>query len=171
MNAPQEITTTEDLLAKMRAGSRTDHVIRLRDLVIPVRVLSIDETNLIRRDALKQTQMTGGDEIDKNLHIQKTTLKLASAMQKNMPMITDKILSAMYVDEVTHLYDEYIKVMDDVNPTVEKLTEEQVRTLVDYVKKNGASARDLSLLQLRVIFSLFQDLIRKQDAQGSPKGN
>lgn len=164
---PPQITTVEDLLAKMRAGTRQHHEIRIRDLVVPVRVLSIDEVNAIRREALKQSM--GFDDVDKNVIVQKTTLRLASAMTGAMPALPDKLLDMMSVDELNYMYEEYVKVMDDVNPAVEQITNERVRELVEAVKKNLVSAKDLSIRELRTVFSLFQDLIQRMEAQPSRK--
>jgi hypothetical protein len=170
---PPQITTVEDLLAKMRAGIRQHHIIRLRDLEIPVRVVSIDEMNAIRRDAVRQAMtISGGDEVDKNVAVQKTTLKIASTVPGQAPLLSDKLLEKMTVDEVNYLYEEYVKVLDDVNPAVERMSDEKVRELVDAIKKKDlVSARDLSLVQLRTVFSLFQDMIQRLDAQRSPKDN
>lgn len=169
---PAAIVTAEDLLAKMRAGTKELHEIRLRDLVIPVRVLSIDETNAIRRQAIQDATMKSGDEVDKNVAIQKSTLKLASTMTKGGgPMLSDKLLNMMSVDELGFLYEEYIKVMDDVNPSIDRMTEDQFKVLVEAVKKNHLSARDLSLSQLKAIFSAFQGLIQRLETPDSQKAN
>lgn len=168
---PPDIQTAQDLLAKMRAGTKQHHEVRMRDLVIPVRILSIDEVNMIRRESVAEAQKTpNGDDIDKNVAIQKKTLMKASSIN-GKPFLGDKILSLMSVDEINYLYEEYIKAMDDVNPVVDRMTDEQLRFLIDAIKKNSVSARDLSLLQLRAVFSMFQDLIQRAATQDSPKGN
>ncbi len=170
--SPQTIITAEDLLKKLRAGVKETHEIRLRELVVPVRVLSIDETNAIRREAIANAAKLMGDETDKSLYAQKLTLKLASTLNKNgAPILSDKLLSMMTVDEVNHLYNEYITVMDSVNPSLETITSEQFRFLVDGLKKNTLTSRDLSLHQLRAICTSFADLIQRQETHDSPTDN
>ena len=171
-NEAPNITTVDDLLAKMRSGIRAVHEIRMRDLVIPVRVLSIDEINEIRKDAYKQAIISKGDEVDKNVSIQRSTLKLASTVPRDAgPLLSDKLLSMLTVDEINFLYDEYIRVLDSVNPALEQLTQEQFRALVDALKKNTISSRDCSLQQLRAICTAYVDLIQRQDHHQSHQVN
>lgn len=169
---PHEIQTAEDLLAKMRAGTRQVHEIRMRDLVIPVRVLTIEEMNLIRRDAIKQAIAASGDEIDKNVLVQRSTLKLATTVEKGgAPFLSDKVLSLTTVDEINHLYNEYIRIVESVNPSLEQISSEQFKSLVDALKKSLITSNDLSLVQLRAICTAFVDLIQRQAAQVSHKDN
>lgn len=163
------IVTVDDLLAKMRAGVRESHEITLRELTIPVRVLSVDELNNIRRDSIKHATMQAGDDTDRNLHIQKTTLKMASTVAKGgAPVLGDKLLSMLSMDEINYLYDEFMNVMDRVNPALDQLTQEEFRAIVDALKKNTITSRDLSLHQLRAVCTAYQDLIRRQDSQMQP---
>jgi hypothetical protein len=169
--APQQWSEAE-ILAKMREGTKSVHEIRCRSLVIPVRILSIDEVNQVRRESIMQAQLVKGDDIDKNVAIQRFTLKLASQLQPGgAPVLTDKILSQMSVDEVNFLYNDYIVVSERVNPSVETISDTEFRELVDALKKNHASANDFSLLQLKAICGAYQDLIQRQDAQKSQKAN
>jgi hypothetical protein len=160
------ILSAEDILAQMRAGVQTVREIRLRDAHIPLRIISIDEINMVRREALKDQFLQKGDETDKNLAIQRYSLKLASDINKNgTPTLSDKLLSIMSVDEINHLYNEYIKFMDDANPSIESIEPEKFQLLVEAVKKNIITSKECSLLQLKAIFSAFQDMIQKQDTQ------
>lgn len=158
--------SAEELLAKMRQGKKDIHEIRMGNMVIPVRVLSCDEVATIRREAIRKTAMSQGDETDKNLQIQKLTLTLASTVSRGQaPFLGDKIMGLMTLDELTFLYDEYIRVMETVNPAVEHIQPDIFRGIVDALKKNAASPKDLSLLQLRAICSAYVDLIQRQESQ------
>lgn len=158
--------TVEDQLAKMREGKKAIYEIKLGMAVFPVRVLAADEVAAVRREAIRKTSLASGDDTDKNIEIQKTTLKLASTLSKGgAPLITDKLLSMMYLDELTYLYDEYIRVMEAVNPAIDHIQPDVFRSLVDALKKNIASPRDLSLLQLRAICTAYVDLILRQENQ------
>lgn len=165
------ITTVEDLLKKMRAGTREVHEIRLRDLVIPVRVLSIDEVNQVRKEAIRLATVGGGDEVDKNVHVQKLTLKLASEVTKGQPILSEKLLNMMTVDEITYLYEDYVRVMDSVNPSLEAIPAEAFRQLVDALKKKHVSSRDLSTHQLRALSTAYVDLIQRLESRESPTAN
>lgn len=167
---PPAIVSAEDLLKKMRSGVKTDFTLKLRDLTIPVRILSIDELTQIRREALKHAALNGGDEAEKNVFIEKTVLKMASNITGG-PILSDKLLSMMSVDEVNYLYSEYTKIQDDINPMLEQIRPEQFRALVDGVKKKTLSSKDCSLRQLRAIFTAYQDLIERLENQTSPTDN
>ncbi len=158
--------SAEEIVAKMRAGKKEVHEIKMGPLSIPVRVLSCDEVAAVRREAIKFATIMGGDDTDKNLAIQKSTLKLASTLTKGgAPMLSDKVLALLSLDEMSYLYEEFIKVMDTVNPALEHITPEIFRMIVDALKKNTASARDLSMLQLRAICTAYVDLIQRQEIQ------
>lgn len=163
------IITAEDLLARMRAGTKEVHEIRMRDQIFPVRVLSIDEVTAIRREALGQSAKLRGDDTDKNVWVQKLTLKLASTLSKNgAPLLSEKLLGLLSLDELQHLYAEYVRVADAVNPSLEQISPERFRALVDALKKNLVSSRDCSLLELRAICSAFAELIQRLESQDSP---
>ena len=164
-SAPQDILKAEDLLAKMRAGTKEIHEIKMRDFVVQVRILSIDEMNLVRRDAYKAALAMKGDDVDKNLITQKSILKLASTDPGSggVPILSDKLLSMLTNDEIAFLYDEYIRVMDSVNPALETITHEAFREMVDSLKKNLVSVNELSIRQLKVICSSYVDLISQKD--------
>jgi hypothetical protein len=169
--ATPTIVTAEDMIARFRAGIQETYEIRLRKIPIMVRVLSIDEINGIRRQA-KQTAalIKGGDETDANVEIQKTTLTLASTI-KGIPLLTDKVLGMFSLDEVQYLYNEYIKVMDEVNPNLDSMTNEQFRSLVDALKKSEITANDCSIPQLKEICSAYVDLILRQELVDLHKAN
>lgn len=166
-----EITTVSDILARMRVGTKEVYELRMREMMFPVRVITMDEQAAVRREAIAHTAKMGGDETDRNCHIQQSTLKLASTITKGgAPLISDSLLAKMSLDEVRYLYDEYIRVMDTVNPSLEMIPPEQFRALVDALKKNTLGARDLSLLQLRAICTAFAELILQLESQASPQG-
>lgn len=166
MSQAQNILTAEDLLAKMREGTKAVHEIKIRSFTVQVRVLSIDEMNLVRRDAYKAALAIQGDNVDKDLITQKSILKLASTTDTSggAPFLSDKVLGLMSTDEVCYLYDEYMKVLDNVNPALESISPEAFRELVDSLKKNLISANDLSIRQLKVICSSYVDLISQKDS-------
>ena len=169
---PPQIMTAQDVLAKMREGIKSTGEIRIRGQEFHMRILSMDEMNQVRREGnLYVSRTPGADNIDRDVFMEKAILKLASTIN-GIPSIIDKMFegpNGLRTDEVNLMYEEYMKIMDDVNPAVEMLSEEKLRELIDAVKKNSVSAKDLSLLQLRTAFSLFKDLIQKLDAQPSPK--
>lgn len=166
----KKILSADDQLALLRAGVREVYEIQLRNLKIPMRVLSNEEAAAVRREALQYMYTVKGDETDKNLHIQKTTLKLASTITKGgAPFLSDKLLDMLSLDELQFIYSEYVKMLDDVNPSLDKIHPDKFRALVEALKKNAITSRDLSLPQLKAICSAFQDMIQRQDTPKSQK--
>lgn len=168
----KETFSAEDILQKMRDGVKEVYEIHMRQMTIPVRVLSVDEVNAIRKDSIRNSALSQGDDTDKNVHIQKTTLKLASTITKGGgPILGDKLLGFLTVDEINYLYEEYIKVLDTVNPSLETIPPEEFRRLVDALKKNLVSSKELSIRQLRAICTAYADLIQRQENRSSQQDN
>ena len=166
---PPKIIQAEDILAQLRAGVRETHEISLRSAKIPVRILSIDEVNKIRAEAKKLAMLSGGDETDQNVQIQKLTLQLASQVPKNTaPILSEKVLGMVTVDELATLFNEYINVLERVNPSIEHIAPESFRALVDALKKNVIQVKDLSLRQKDAICTAYVDLIQRQENPSSP---
>lgn len=164
--AAPDLTTVDDLLKKMRAGINEVHDVKFRDLTIPLRVLSQDEYNTIRRNAKITNETNGGDETDFNIMMQKMALIRASEVRPGTPgVLSEKLLSRLTNDELAFIYGEYVRVNDMVNPNIEAMSEEQFRMVVDALKKNTISSRDLSLPQLREICTAFVDLILRLEEQ------
>lgn len=157
-----EIVSAENLLAKLRAGTKEVYEIKLRQLIVPVRVISLDEISAIRREAKAEQAKMLGDETDFNVSMQKFTLKLASNI-KDAPLLSDKLLSKLTIDEVNHLYNEYIRVMDAVNPTLEAISPEHFRSMVEALKKSQVTLNELSLRELKALSSAFVEMIREQE--------
>ena len=167
-----KVYSAEDILQKMRDGVKEVYEIRMRQMTIPVRILAIDEVNAIRNESIRHSALSQGDETDKNVHIQKTTLKLASNITKGGgPILGDKLLGLLTVDELNYLYEEYIQILDTVNPSLETIPATEFRAMVDALKKNLVSSKELSIRQLRAICTAYVDLIQRQDNQTSPRDN
>jgi hypothetical protein len=80
-------------------------------------------------------------------------------------------MSYLSTDEMNDLFEQYIAVMESVNPSLEQMTEAEFRPMVEALKKNQITWKDLSLKQLRVICTAYQELIQRPDSQTSPPGS
>lgn len=172
MDKATPIVTAEEILARLRTGVKDSYEIKMRGAVIPVRVLSISEANMIRSRARKTAVLNQGDETDVNLQIQKETLSLASCVPTgSAPILSEKVLAMLTTDEICFLFEEYIGVMERVNPSVEQILPEEFRALVDALKKKAVSVRDLSIHQRNAICTAFVELITRQENRNSPSGS
>lgn len=166
MSDIQNLVTAEDLLVKLRGGSKELYEIRLRELIVPVRMLPLDELLDIRNRMINQNAKVAGDQANLASLVQKETLRAAATISKGEPgVLSDRLLSMLTLDEVIYLYNEYQKVCEQMNPSLEQVSPEQFQLLVQAIKKNSVSAKDCSLPQLRAIFISYQDLIQRLEIQ------
>lgn len=168
----QQPIMVDDLLKKMRMGRQTVSEIRMGDLSIPVRILSADEINAIRKEARVQAIALNGDETDENLYIQKKTLQKSSEIGENqMSVLSNKLLNSLSIEELRYLYEALITFWDTFNPAVEKITPDKFRTLVEELKKNAISWNDCTTPERRAIFTCFVELTQRPDTAISPMVN
>lgn len=168
----EQLINAEDLLAKMRAGTKEVYEIRMRELTIPVRMISLDERLDIRNRMMVQNTKVLGDQANLASLVQKEVLRLASTLSHGQPgVLSDRLLGMLSLDEVIYLYNEYQKICEEVNPSLEEINPEKFEALVNAIKKNSVTASDLSLAQLRAVFIAYQDLIQRLVFQTSPGDN
>jgi len=148
-----------DLLARMRQGIKETYMIHLRGYEIPVRVLSCSEVSQIRNAALRDQKVTGVDDAEKNLSVMKMTLERSSTPQGSAPALPRKVIDLLSIDELNYLYDEYIRVMEELNPSIEHIEPERFQAFVDALKKNSISEKGLSMPVLRAICRAYVALI------------
>lgn len=168
--APQMLSI-EERLKQLRAGVDAVYPIRMRQLEVPVRVLSIDEIMACRAQAKKSRMQAGQDDIFEDVELEIATLSLAAQIPAGSPtgsMLPEKMLRALSADELNFLYKEFCVVMNRVNPSAANMDPKDFRQLVEALKKNLVTSKDLSLMQLKAICSAFQDMIQRQEDPSSP---
>lgn len=159
----------EEFVKTLRAGVDETYFIAMRGRQIAVRILSVDEVNAIRREGIAYQAKRSGDDVDRDLQVQKLTLALATRLTPgSYPTLTEAMLGLLTVDEVGHLYNEYMLVFARVNPSLETIPLEQFNQLVAAVKKNLVGWKDLSLAQLKAIFTDWAGTIQAQAETQSP---
>lgn len=137
-------------LAQMRAGVDYRFVISIRGFKLAVRPLSIIETVRIAADVTEKLQDIPEimrATITQHTLLAKETIKMASTSDvgSNDPKITDYILDRMTPDEMNTLFREYLHHCDRVNPSLEKMSREDLAALVTALKKNVKSPEELDL--------------------------
>lgn len=165
-----KVITPADILANMRLGTKQVYSIFCRGQEFPVRLLSGDQVLKIRRDAMGVARSSGWDDVDRDYYQQKLTLIEATRMSDNdVPIISFEALKAWSLDEVIYVYEEYMRFCESVNPKLEALKPEELRVLIDAVKKNNLDVNNLSFRQLRAIFFSWQAIILEASTASSPK--
>jgi hypothetical protein len=168
-DAPPKHVSPEEFLKRFRTGLDDAHFIVLRGVPIPVRILTVDECNSIRRDSAMNAAKISGDEVDKNIAVMKLTLQKATQTNPKHPAyLHEKLLGALTIDELEYIYNEYLKVLSLFNPSLSDISEEQFRGLVEVAKKKMLAWKDLSLPQLKAIFLDWAALMSRSAASPTP---
>jgi len=152
----------------MRFGVDYKFKLRLRNFEITFRPLSSLETINIESDSrqhllqMKEHQRT---DIVYSLLFAQKTIQQASTSEpgKSDYQITELVLSKCTPDEVMYLFNEYNKCVDKVNPSVEKLSTEELNELVDKAKKNLLIMTELSFWQMENLCRALIDQTVQQD--------
>lgn len=167
----ETLITVEDMIAKMRGGTKSVYDLRAGGLIIPVRILSLDEEIDVRANMIALNNRKSGDQVSLAAMVQKETLKRASFIASESSSMPDRFFDDLRRDELIFIYNEYTKIVEEVNPALDQIKPEQFRAMVEAIKKNSVTANDLSLPQLRAVFIAYQDLIQRLDSQTLPKDN
>lgn len=177
MNRPlstgqHEVLSVDDLLKKMRMGKQYSSELRIGDQKIPVRVLSADEVNGLRKQARTVALRHNGDNTDELLILQKLTILTATQIgHSGVSVVSEEALNKMSLDELTYIYSAIMAFWEDCNPCVEKISPEKFRELVEALKKNIISWSDCSMPERKAIFTCFVELIQRPDTATSPTVN
>lgn len=141
------------ILNAMRMGIDYRHTVTCRGFTVSVRPLSIHEMTIVASrviEAMKSAPETARHALNENLILAKETLKLASTTEygSNDPKLTDYEMDRWTSDELQYIYRQYFQGCDKVNPVLEKISVEDLKILVDQIKKKDLQLIELSLLQL-----------------------
>lgn len=144
----------------MRMGVEYRFPIKLRDFSVSLRPLANSEVMNCYANVseyLKNIPEHRRTRIQEDNALAREFLKVASAEFGKYPgQLTDVILDRMTTDEIMFMYKEWQAVCDKVNPQLEKMPAEDIKLLVDHIKKNtpedlGFQLTELSFGQLRNI--------------------
>lgn len=151
----------------MRFGVDYKFKVRLRSFEIVFRPLSELETTQIAdetRDYLLGLKEEHRTDLKYSAVFANKTLQQAStsAPGKTDYQITEAILIKCTPDEVMFLFNEYNKCVDKVNPSLEKMTVEDLEKLVEDAKKKALVMTELSFWQMENLCrALIEELARK----------
>jgi hypothetical protein len=142
-----------EILEAMRQGVDYRAEVTIRSQKFRLRPLANAETIQVAdtvNEILMGLPIHKRHKLTEHTLVARETLKMASTPEYgiNSPTITDYVLERMTNDELHGLYEEYVRICDRVNPKLETLPEDEVRALVEELKKNRGSAQlDLLLIE------------------------
>lgn len=143
-----------DQLEKMRAGVDYRFSVSLRSFTVKLRPLSVSEMMEITSSvaqyisSLPEAQRT---RVVEHLYFSKMVLEKASTPEpdsKTAPALPDYILSQMSTEELEFLFKQYVSITDKCNPVLEDMPVDELKELVEEVKKNPSALIELSFLDL-----------------------
>lgn len=140
-------------IEQMRQGVEYRGVIAIRGFKVFVRPLSISETSQVAGEVISEMEELPAQfrtSLTENLLLAKKYLVLATTSEvgKSDPKLSTLVLDRCTPDEIQCLYDQYLEVVERVNPKLEELGSEEIDALVTEVKKNPSVRTDLSRSQL-----------------------
>lgn len=155
---------TIEQLDQMRSGVDYKMPVRIRNYSIMLRPLSImEEVEVIAEvtDRYASLPENYKNRVSENLLQAKESLKLASTSDVGTkdPKITDYILDRMTNTEIQYLWKQYIAACDRVNPSFDKMSEDELKELLDKVKKNPELLTEFSFWEL---VNFCQSLIKEE---------
>jgi len=140
----------------MRAGEKYIIPIKIRDLTIELRPLTIFEADKIEAEVLMKADKLPACRKTHNFIERWTrilTIFYASQLKvlNSQPTISQTTLFAMTVGEIDYIYQTYMRAMEKINPWPESLTTEKLDEWIDLIKKNPGIIPSLHWLTLQEI--------------------
>lgn len=161
------------ILDLMRAGVDYTFPVKIREFHIQLRPLTVSETLSTASqvaEALKGVPESARNALTEHCYLAKYTLEKASTPSPliNKPVLTHYIMDHMTADELVELFQQYVKIVEQVSPSIEHIGIEGVKKLVDQIKKNtdeGLEDLDslLTKLSLQELRSTVRFFLTKDD--------
>jgi hypothetical protein len=140
-------------LEMMRLGTEARFAVKCRGFSISLRPLTIAEENRVAVEsqvALNEMPEHSQNRMYYDQFYTQKVLELASTSSPDNydPKLTSLMVSRMTVEEVLHLWKQYIAGKDRLNPSLEALPVDEVKKLVAALKKSPSDVIEHSFLEL-----------------------
>lgn len=136
----------------MRMGVDYTFPVRLRSFQVALRPLANSEMIKCYQDVsiyMASLPAAARSKIAEDNALAREFLKAASSpFGQYAPRITDAMMDQMTTDEVMFLYREWMSICEKVNPALEKMPADQLKSIVDILKKNPVTDLDSQLTEL-----------------------
>lgn len=144
---------TVEELALMRDGIEFRQLVKIRKFQVHLRPLTNAEMNMVTAQVIKTMQSSPEEyknSLAENTLMAKVTLRIASTTDpvSNDPKLTEYLLDQMTNDEINAIWKEYCGVIERTNPVFDRMKVEDVRALIEEVKKNPSRVIELSFTDM-----------------------
>lgn len=152
-----------DILRKMRAGVSMEFEISAREFKVMVRPLSANEMIGIAKSVSRLMMENGKKPIEESVANAAYILeKAATPIGEKVSRLPAAVIELMLPDEIDHLYGQWLAGVEKLNPSIEDMPLDQVRALVEEVKKSPLGiASALNSLSFRALVNISRHLIQK----------
>jgi hypothetical protein len=151
-------------LELMRQGIEYRFDISCRDFKVKVRPLSnleVIEATTNAADAFMKMPENKRISITSSLLNAMYQLEKASSADiGDTATLSMTLLQHMTPDEINHLWKQYVRVTDRVNPSFEEMTTDKIQELVDELKKNSDKPSQLIELSISNLIAVCQHLLK-----------
>lgn len=154
-----KIISNEERLKLMRAGKDQNLCLKYNDLEIPCRLLNAGESAKIIFKAKQKVKLPGNesDKVFSESHEVMVHLLVEACTVDNVPYANEEFIRQLTEPELIYLFDQYETMLNTINPTFERLTDEQKVEIINSVKKKKASSSEYFTWQLAEIGRYFLD--------------
>jgi hypothetical protein len=140
-------------LEQMRLGTESRFAVKCRSYSVSLRPLTIAEENKVAVEsqvALNNLPENSQNRMYYDQFYTQKVLELASTSSPDVydPKLTGLIVSRMTVEEVLHLWKQYIAGKDRLNPSLETMPADEVKKIVAALKKSPLDVIEHSFLEL-----------------------
>lgn len=145
-----------DPIALMRLGTEYRAQVSVRGFKVHLRPLTISESVQVAQEVVEDFQRA--PETARNALLEATLLAKHTLYRASTsgPEATDyklhtATLDRFTPDELIHMHRQYLDVVERANPSLEKLTDQELGELVELVKKNPEELTGLSRSRLLAV--------------------
>lgn len=149
--------TEDDILRALRFGVDYTFTIKVRQLEIVVRPLSLTERVRVTNDVLADLSKQPAEQrtaLAESSLLAIRTIELATTPEPNSkaaPTLPAQLLERFTNDEVAAVYKAYMDGLEILDPSMETLTSERLKELVEAAKKNPSALRELARPHLETL--------------------
>lgn len=140
----------------MRAGVLYKRTIKVRDFAVLLRPIAISEQADITNETASRVMSLPAhaqNRVSEEVIFSKLCLMKASTSDygKEDPKLTETLLDRLTTGELMKVYKDWLAFVDDVDPSLDKMTADQLDALAAELKKNPSQLTELSGSELKQI--------------------
>lgn len=157
--------TPDQQLAAMRRGQNKDLTLKCGGLDIPCRILSNSEESIATANARAVARRANADGTHdpaaEAAEIMKAVLLKATNVH-SIQYVATIFLNALSSAELGAFYDQYVTLMNTVNPEFENVSVDRIGAMIAAVKKKEKVPKDFFTWELAAIGRFFLDEVLQQ---------